>query len=218
VAWTDLGYTEEGSSFVISPSYEDINVGEELEPIDVVAAGRGNVVNFALAQVTAENLAIVLNGGVITTSGARAIPTVGTTTTSPLITAPAGSFDTTGGDVGATITGAGIPASTTILSVQSATAATMSANATATGSITATVTRLTTEKHFEPSASDAAPVYTALGWRGDTSKEQYVWRKALQTGDIEIGRRRTAKATLPASFRCLVPSPSVRSFAYKNES
>lgn len=61
--------------------------------------------------------------------------TVGTTSASANIT---GTF--TSADVGATIVGTGIPASTTILS-QTGTAAVMSANATATGSPSVTITR-----------------------------------------------------------------------------
>lgn len=53
------------------------------------------------------------------------------------LTAPAGTFRPS--DVGATITGTGIPASTTIASVTSDTEVEMSANATSNGTITATV-------------------------------------------------------------------------------
>lgn len=63
--------------------------------------------------------------------------TVTTTNASAAITAAAGSFSQD--DVGRTITGTGIPAAATILSVQSGTAATLSANATAGGSPVATL-------------------------------------------------------------------------------
>jgi len=66
---------------------------------------------------------------------------VGTTNTSPNLT---GTF--TQADVGAGITGTGIPASTTILS-QTGTAAVMSANATATGSPTASITQGITQPY-----------------------------------------------------------------------
>lgn len=62
---------------------------------------------------------------------------VTTTNASAAITAPAGTFSTD--DIGATITGAGIPAATTIIAVASGTAATMSANATASATVTATI-------------------------------------------------------------------------------
>lgn len=140
VAWTGLGYTDEGNSFSVSPSFEDIPVAEELDPIDVVKSGQAMTVSFALAQLTAENLQIVMNGGTITTG--------------------------------------------------------------------------TGEKTIEPPASDAVPTYVALGWRSNNSKEQFVWRKCLQTGDIEIARRRTSKVVLGTSFRCMVPLSSIRAFAY----
>ena len=59
---------------------------------------------------------------------------------STALTGPAGSF-TVGSDVGAGITGAGIPAGATLSAVASDTAATLSALATAAGTITATITR-----------------------------------------------------------------------------
>lgn len=67
----------------------------------------------------------------------RAIAGVVTTNTSAAITGPAGSFSS--GDAGRAITGTGIPGGTTILSVTDATHATLSANATASGTITATL-------------------------------------------------------------------------------
>lgn len=62
--------------------------------------------------------------------------TIGTTSGSAAITGAAGTFHEE--DAGRTITGTGIPGGATILSVQSDTAATLSANASATGSPTAT--------------------------------------------------------------------------------
>lgn len=67
----------------------------------------------------------------------RSVPGVVTTNAVATITAPAGSFQA--GDVGRTISGAGIPAGRTILSVQSPTAATMSGAASASGTVTATL-------------------------------------------------------------------------------
>lgn len=67
----------------------------------------------------------------------RSLAGVGTTNASAAITHAAGGFSTA--DAGKTITGTGIPGGATILSVQSATAATLSANATATGTVTATI-------------------------------------------------------------------------------
>lgn len=87
------------------------------------------------AQPT-QAILIVPNGGPTLTinCGIARTPTDGVTTSgSPVVTSAAQAFFNQS-DVGATITGTGIPGATTILSVQSATQATMSANATATGS------------------------------------------------------------------------------------
>jgi hypothetical protein len=131
----DLGYTEEGSQFIIAPEFEDVEVAEEVDPVDILPTGRQMRVEFALAEITAENLQRVLNGGTITT-------------------------------------GTGI-------------------------------------KTFEPAASSAAPTYLALAWEDTLAvrKERFVWRRCIQTGDIEISRRKAPdKATFGASFRVALPA------------
>jgi len=135
VAWTELGYTEEGSTFTISPEFEDVEVAEEIDPIDILPTGRTMSVEFALAELTAENLQKVLNGGTITT-------------------------------------GTGF-------------------------------------KTFEPAAASAAPTYLALAWEDTLAvrKERYVWRRCIQTGDIEVARQKAPnKATLGANFRVALPT------------
>lgn len=69
-AWTDLGYTNEGSTQSYSPSYEDVEVAEELEPLDSVATGRTISVAFTLAELTAQNLKAAMNGGTVTFTAA----------------------------------------------------------------------------------------------------------------------------------------------------
>lgn len=64
--WTSLGYTEEGSAFAYELTTEGVPVAEELEDLDDVTTGRNGSVTFALAEVTAENLKVALNGGTIT--------------------------------------------------------------------------------------------------------------------------------------------------------
>lgn len=82
------------------------------------------------------------NGQLTINCGQPRTPTDGVTTNgSAVVTSATALFN--GSDIGAGISGTGIPASTTILSVQSATSATMSANATATASgVSITVSRL----------------------------------------------------------------------------
>lgn len=66
IAWTPLGYTNDGSAQAYAPSYDDVTVAEELEPIDSVATGRTISVSFTLAEPTAKNLKAAMNGGTIT--------------------------------------------------------------------------------------------------------------------------------------------------------
>lgn len=91
------------------------------------------------------------------TNEGRTVAGVGTTATSTAITAPAGSFHEE--DAGRTISGTGIPAAATIASVQSDTGATLSAAATATGTITATLGAAT------------ADAYGFAGWSPETDPE-----------------------------------------------
>lgn len=70
VAWTDLGYTNDGSTQSYAPSYEDVEVAEELEPLDSVATGRTVSVSFTLAELTAKNLKSAMNGGTVTFTAA----------------------------------------------------------------------------------------------------------------------------------------------------
>jgi hypothetical protein len=67
VAWTPLGYTNEGSEFVFNNTFENIGVAEELEPIDIEQTTREILANFALAEVTAANMQRAFNGGTIST-------------------------------------------------------------------------------------------------------------------------------------------------------
>lgn len=69
VAFVPLGYTQEGSSFSYAPSFDPVEVAEELDPLDSVSTGRAISVSFACAEITAENLKRAMNGGTITTGG-----------------------------------------------------------------------------------------------------------------------------------------------------
>jgi hypothetical protein len=91
----------------------------------------------------------------------RSVAGVGTTNASAALTGSANSFFSA--DVGAPISGTGIPAGATIAAVASGTAATLSVNATATGTITAAI---------GPRAASASG-YT--GWRpeADTRNADY---------------------------------------------
>lgn len=66
VAWTEIGYTNEGSTFTFEGDFEDVNVEEELDPIGTYQTARRAMVEFAAAELTATNLQTALNGGTIT--------------------------------------------------------------------------------------------------------------------------------------------------------
>lgn len=90
----------------------------------------------------------------------RTVASVGTTNASAALTAPAGSFDQ--GDVGRKITGTGIPANATLIAVTATgNGATLSANATATGTITASLL----------AASNVSSQQGFVGWSPETEAE-----------------------------------------------
>jgi hypothetical protein len=89
-------------------------------------------------------------------AGGKRYFAVGTTNGSAVVT----STRFTNNDVGATITGTGIPASTTIISVTQGVQATMSANATATGTPTLTVAN----PNFVQINTNATPVSPQVGF------------------------------------------------------
>lgn len=68
VAWTELGYTEEGSTVSYDVTSEGVVVAEEVDPIRNLTTGRNITVAFALAQITLTNLEIAYNGGTSVTA------------------------------------------------------------------------------------------------------------------------------------------------------
>lgn len=66
--WSPIGYTEEGSTFSISPGVENIEVAEEKTPIAHYMSTLEYTLEFAMAELTARNLKVALNGGTITTA------------------------------------------------------------------------------------------------------------------------------------------------------
>lgn len=103
------------------------------------------------------------------TNEPRAGVTINTTNASAAITAAAGTF-------GRTVTGTGIPAGTTILAVASDTAATLSANATATGSPSVTL---------GPGTDDAVGFH---GWSPETDAEADTYKNAGAATSTPPGR------------------------------
>lgn len=68
-AWKEIGYTEEGSEISIEVSSDPVEVAEEIDPVLHVMAGRTVTISFAMAENTARNLTLALNGGTVNTAG-----------------------------------------------------------------------------------------------------------------------------------------------------
>jgi hypothetical protein len=66
-SWVALGYTTDGSELSYNPSTSPVDVAEELDHIQVVTTGRDSSVQFSMAQITATNMKLAFNGGVLTT-------------------------------------------------------------------------------------------------------------------------------------------------------
>jgi len=98
------------------------------------------------------------------TTEARTIAALTKTSAAATVTAAAGSFNEE--DAGRAITGTGIPAATTVLSVESDTAATLSANASASNSAAATLGALAGES------------YGFVGWSPETDAESETYTVA----------------------------------------
>lgn len=76
VAWVNLGATQDGSEFSYATKVSPILVAEFLDPIRQVPTEREGHMAFMLANYTAANLKLALNGAVTTVTG-----TTGTTLT-----------------------------------------------------------------------------------------------------------------------------------------
>lgn len=69
-AWKPLGYTDQGSDFSVNPATAAITVEEEAWDVRQVITGYAATSTFALAEQTAQNLVVALNGGIANVSAA----------------------------------------------------------------------------------------------------------------------------------------------------
>lgn len=67
-AWTEIGYTSDGTEVAIELSRDPVEVAEEIDPVLYATTSRSTKVSFAMAENTARNIRIALNGGTISTS------------------------------------------------------------------------------------------------------------------------------------------------------
>jgi hypothetical protein len=62
--WVSLGYTDTGSDFDFSPKVSPVEVEEEYWPIRQAITAYEGSITFALAEHTAQNLLLAVNGGI----------------------------------------------------------------------------------------------------------------------------------------------------------
>lgn len=70
VAWTNLGYTEGGTTFTFDQTFEDVTVDQENDPVATLQTARAITIDVQAAEVTAENFETAFNGGTIEVNGA----------------------------------------------------------------------------------------------------------------------------------------------------
>lgn len=69
-----------------------------------------------------------------------------------------------------------------------------------------TITTGTGKVTFSPPPVTTAPVRIAIGWESQDHAERWVWYRNVQTGAVQVGRRKApAKATIPMAFRVELP-------------
>lgn len=210
--WVGLGYTEEGSSFSVSISADGVEVAEELEPVLYPVSKREMKLTFALAQVTANNMQLAMNGGTVTASDVTtAIGTATEVAATDVITASATHNLAVGdrvkfGSTQAPVTAGviyyviAVPSSTTFKIAT--TAGGTSVDFVADGSLGTVVKVADRIVTFDP--PDLAQSITRVNflWVSDTGAEAWIFRKCLQTGTVEMARKKTpTKTTIPMEFR-----------------
>jgi hypothetical protein len=67
-AWKEIGYTSEGSEISIDLTNDPVDVAEEVDPVFHINSARTVSVSFAMAEITARNLTIAMNGGTVSTA------------------------------------------------------------------------------------------------------------------------------------------------------
>lgn len=74
VAWTAVGYTENGTEIVTSITSSDIEVAEEVDPIDNIQTKRTTVLNVEMAESTKRRLLLAIGGSIGAASFDDTIP------------------------------------------------------------------------------------------------------------------------------------------------
>lgn len=76
-SFTQPGYTDKGVEFVYTPTFKNIDVDEEMSPVNQLLTAEKAEIKVALAEATLNNLQITIPGSTITTSGGVSTLTFG---------------------------------------------------------------------------------------------------------------------------------------------
>lgn len=220
--WTAVGYTDAGSTFNLSQTWEGTSVAEEVLPILYGVTGAEYGISFDMAEITAANISKALNGGTIVTTG-RLVGTGSVAAATTDVWTSTGAHHLNVGDavVLGTITSIvstpAVSAGPTYYVLSTPTSTTFTLSTTAGGTLidvttagtTATVTESADTTTFEPPAA-GTETRTAILWQSVTAvgpDEMWVFRKCIQTGSVAIPRQKSPnKATIAVQFQCEVPN------------
>lgn len=199
LAGTSNGYIT--NTFARLRKTPQIEAGAEVNPRDACGGvafsykGRDVTTRYNLEmdllKPDPELLELLVSAPLLTASlGGRVVTDGATTSGSAIVTSATIAF--TQADVGRTIAGTGIPGSTTIISVQGPTSATMSANATATATgVSVTITASAT------TVGNEAPELNVVPSDGGLSLE--IWARAV-TGSAQSSQLPWWRTAFPRTF------------------
>lgn len=136
--WVCPGATESGVTWTVDEKDTNIMIEEQPNPVDVVADTQDYGFDVTLSEDTLSNMMLAYGRGTIAATaatGGRADASCTTTVGSATVTdASIGA-----GDVGKQVTGTGVPAGLTIVSVNAGVSFVMSDEATASGTVSLTI-------------------------------------------------------------------------------
>lgn len=208
-AWVPLGYTSDGTTSKYALATSPVDVAEELQAIRIETTGVDVSVAFDMAEMTAMNLSRALNGGTLVT-GATLIGTATMVAATDVITSSvAHSLAVNDQVVFGTMTNAAPIVAGTLYYVKTVpTATTLTISATQGGAVldittdgsSASISKATGVVKYEPPAL-GTEVRVALGWESQDHFERWVWRKCINTSNVQIDRKKSPnKAVIPAEF------------------
>lgn len=205
-AWSDHGFTDQSGVLVTpKPTSYDVKAWQSDNAVRTRMTERLREVAFKLIQGGGLNTMLYNGGGAWTALPSRSVNDGVITSGSAAITSATAAFVV--GDVGAAISGPGIPASTTILSRQSATAVTMSNNATMTATAVAlAIGGTTTYLYTPPQPGTDDNRMLGIEWNDGLITKREVYPSSIVIAVSGYPLKSTGELQLDVTFRVLTDS------------